>query len=73
MGTTLVRPGELAWIVGGVGFTLWRLPRSLQQPFCAAGLLALPTTLFLYTSRGMHVNHLIDLTTLGALSSHLLG
>jgi hypothetical protein len=64
----LVRPGELGWIVSGIGLTLFRGRRAFEHPFCAALLCCVPTTLLLYTSRGMHVNHLIDLASLGALA-----
>jgi hypothetical protein len=63
-----VRPGDLAWILGGVGLTVWRGRRAMNEPFCAAGLVCLPVTLLLYAGEGMHVNHLVDASSLGALA-----
>jgi hypothetical protein len=63
-----LRPGELIWVLAGVGLTLARGRRALADPLCAAGVVCLPLTLFLLSGTGIHINHLIDVSTLGALS-----
>jgi len=65
----LVRPGEWTWMLGGVLLTLLRGRNGLKDPIGAASLACFAVTLLLYTSRGMHTNHLIDPTALGALSA----
>jgi hypothetical protein len=67
-GLSFVRPGELTWIVAGIGMTLWRGRNGLMNPLTAAGLVCLPVTLVVFMSRGTHVNHFIDLTAMGALA-----
>ena len=62
------RPGDLAWAFGGLGLTLARGRKGLSDPLGAAGFVCLPVTLFIFTSRGAHVNHLVDITTIGALA-----
>lgn len=64
-----VRPGDLAWILGGLALTLRKGRRCLLHPFGAGLLVCVPVTLVLYTGAGIHVNHLIDPTAIGALSS----
>jgi len=64
-----VRPGDLAWIFGGLGLTALRGRRALQEPFCAASLVCLPVMLVLFAGAGIHSNHLIDPTTIGALAT----
>jgi hypothetical protein len=65
---SFVRPGEAMWIVGGVAVTLWRFKQSLRDPIGASVLICFVVTLVLYTSEGIHINHLIDSVVLGALA-----
>jgi hypothetical protein len=67
-GLSYARPGDAAWILGGVGLTVWRGRRGLADPFGAAALVCLPVTLFLFMSRGTHVNHFVDSSAIGALA-----
>ena len=62
------RPGDLVWILGGVGFTLFQGRRALSDPLRVAGLVCLPVTIFVFTSKGTHVNHLLDATVIGAIA-----
>jgi hypothetical protein len=62
------RPGDVTWMIGGVALTLARGRRALTHPFCAGGLWCLASTLFVFTSRGTHVNHLVDSCVMGALA-----
>jgi hypothetical protein len=62
------RPGELTWALGGVALTLASGRKGLGDPLCAAGLVCLPVTLFVFTSQGTHVNHLVDASVIGALA-----
>jgi hypothetical protein len=63
-----VRPGDLAWALGGVALTLTRGRKGISDPLCAGGLVALPVTVALHASKGIHVNVLIDTVALGALA-----
>jgi hypothetical protein len=67
-GLGYARPGDAAWILGGVGLTAWRGRRALEHPFSAAALICLPVTLFLFMSRGTHINHFVDSSAIGALA-----
>jgi hypothetical protein len=61
-----IRPGDLAWIFGGAALTIARGRRALANPLCAAGLVCIPITALLYASRGIHVNHYVDVAATGA-------
>jgi hypothetical protein len=62
------RPGDIAWTLGGVGLTLSRKRRGVADPISAAALVCLPTTLLILSSRGTHVNQLLDASAIGALA-----
>jgi hypothetical protein len=63
-----VRPGDVMWIFGGVALTLLAGRRGLSEPAGFACLLCLPATLFVLSSRGTHVNHLVDSSVIGSLA-----
>jgi hypothetical protein len=65
---SFIRPGDLAWIFGGLGLTLVRGRRALVEPLCAAGVVCFPITLALYAGEGIHTNHFVDPCSLGALA-----
>jgi hypothetical protein len=64
----LVRPGEWAWLLGGVALTLLRGKDGLKDPLGASVLVCLFVMAVLHMSRGLHTNHLIDVTALGTLA-----
>jgi len=63
-----VRPGDLAWVVGGLGLWAVRGRAALRDPYFAALLACLPVTIVLFSGRGIHINHFVDVTTIGALA-----
>jgi hypothetical protein len=63
-----VRPGELAWVAGGLGLWAFRGRAALKDPYFASLLVCFPITIVLFANRGIHVNHFVDVTTLGALA-----
>jgi len=67
-GLALTRPGEMLWVLGGVALTLRRGLKAVSEPLCAAGLVCLPLTLVLLSGKGIHINHLVDASSLGALA-----
>ncbi len=63
------RPGEVIWALGGASLTAFRGRRALQDPICSAGLITVPVTVLMFLSPGLHINHLVDTTALGALGA----
>jgi len=62
------RPGETLWMLGGPALTLVRGRRAVADPLCAASLVCLPVTVLLLAGEGIHINHLIDASAVGALA-----
>jgi hypothetical protein len=63
------RPGEVIWALGGPLLTVFRGRRAFANPLCAAGFISVPVTILMFLSPGLHVNHLVDATALGALAA----
>jgi hypothetical protein len=64
-----VRPGDLGWVAAGLGLWAVRGRAALKDPYFAALLVCLPVTIVLFSGRGIHVNHFVDMTTIGALAT----
>lgn len=62
------RQGELAWILGGFALSALRGRRALEDPMSTGVLACVPSTLFALSSKGTHVNLLVDASVTGALA-----
>jgi hypothetical protein len=64
-----LRPGEVFWVISGLGLWAVRGRSAFKDPYFASLLACLVVTALLYCGRGMHVNHFVDMSTMGALAA----
>jgi hypothetical protein len=64
-----VRPGDVGWAVGGLVLWAFNGRAALKDPYFTSLLVCIPITIILFAGKGIHVNHLVDISTIGALAT----
>jgi hypothetical protein len=63
-----VRPGDVGWAAGALVLWAFNGRAALKDPYFASLLVCIPVTIILFAGKGIHVNHFVDVSTIGALA-----